>query len=332
MSINLKNRCVLKLRDFSTKEIKHLLDLALELKAAKLNGNEKPALKGKNIAFVFEKPSMRTRCAFEVAVFDQGGQVTYIDQEKSHIRTKESIKDTARVLGRMYHGIAYRGYEQETVEVLARYSGVPVWNALTDEYHPTQVLADLMTMIEHCDKPFRKMSLCYMGDAQNNVASSLMVGAVKMGIDFRIAAPKQCQPVVGFVDQCIAIAKETGSRITITEDIAEAVKGVDFIYTDVWVSMGQPFSLWEERIQLLKSYQVNQQVVNLSKNSKVRFMHCLPALHNRDTKIGEKLYERFGIEEFEVTDEVFESPASIVFDQAENKIHSIKAIIVATLS
>ncbi|MBN2610856.1 MAG: ornithine carbamoyltransferase [Bacteroidales bacterium] len=331
MQMNLKNRNFLKLLDFSPVEIKYLLDLSFELKKAKYAGNEKQYLKGRNIALIFEKSSTRTRCSFEVAAFDQGANVTYLGPSGSQIGGKESMKDTARVLGRLYHAIEYRGYGQEIVEVLAKYSGVPVWNGLTDEFHPTQVLADLMTMMEHSDKPLNKIKFCYLGDARNNMGNSLMAGCAKMGIDFRAAAPKQCQPKQELVNECLKIANETGAKITLTENIGEAVKDVDFLYTDVWVSMGEPDSVWEERIKLLKPYQVNSNVLAMTGNANVKFLHCLPAFHNRETKVGEAIYQKFGLEAMEVTDDVFESPASIVFDEAENRVHTIKSVMVATL-
>jgi ornithine carbamoyltransferase len=331
MPFNIRNRSFLKLLDFSSQEIEFLLDLSFELKKAKYCGTEQPRLTGKNIALIFEKTSTRTRCAFEVAAHDQGAHVTYLDPVSSQIGHKESVKDTARVLGRMYDAIEYRGYGQKVVEDLALYSGVPVWNGLTTEFHPTQILADLMTMIEHCDKPLNKMKFCYLGDARNNMGNSLMVGCAKMGVDFRAAAPKPCQPADDLVKTCKEIAKSTGAIITITEDIAQAVKDVDFLYTDVWVSMGEPASVWAERVKLLQPYQVNKKVLDLSGNPKVKFLHCLPAFHNRETKVGEDIFQKFGLDSMEVSEEVFESPASIVFDQAENRVHTIKAVMVATL-
>jgi ornithine carbamoyltransferase len=331
MSFNLKNRSFLKLLDFSPEEIQFLLDLSFGLKKAKYSGTEQPRLTGKNIALIFEKSSTRTRCAFEVAAHDQGATVTYLDPVSSQIGHKESVKDTARVLGRMFDGIEYRGYGQEIVETLARYSGIPVWNGLTNEFHPTQVLADLMTMIEHLDKPLKQMKFCYLGDARNNMGNSLMVGAAKMGIDFRAAAPKACQPNQELVNKCRSIAAATGAKIMITEDVAKSVKDADFLYTDVWVSMGEPASVWDERIKLLKPYQVNSKVLELTGNTAVKFLHCLPAFHNRETKLGEDIFQKFGLDSMEVTEEVFESPASIVFDQAENRVHTIKAVMVATL-
>jgi ornithine carbamoyltransferase len=329
MPFNLRNRSFLKLLDFTPAEIKFLLDLSFDLKKAKYSGTEQQRLTGKNIALIFEKTSTRTRCAFEVAAHDQGAHVTFLDPVSSQIGHKESVKDSARVLGRMFDGIEYRGHGQKIVEELAEYSGVPVWNGLTNEYHPTQVLADLMTMIEHCDKPLSQMKFCYLGDARNNMGNSLMVGCAKMGIDFRAAAPEVCQPAADLVQTCRDIAGTTGAKIT--GDIVLAVKDADFLYTDVWVSMGEPASVWEERIKLLKPYQINSKVMKLTGNPKVKFLHCLPAFHNRDTKVGEETYQKFGLESMEVTEEVFESAASIVFDQAENRVHTIKAVMVATL-
>ncbi len=331
MAINLKNRHFLKLLDFTPEEIKYLLDLSAGLKKAKYEGVEKQYLKGKNIALIFEKASTRTRCAFEVAAYDQGAHVTYLGPSGSQIGQKESMKDTARVLGGMYDGIEYRGYGQAIVEELARYAGVPVWNGLTNEFHPTQILADFLTMTEHSAKPLNEMVFCYLGDARYNMGNSLMVGSAKMGIDFRIAAPRACQPADDLVLQCREIAKETGARITITESVEEAVKNADFLYTDVWVSMGEPDSVWEERITLLKPYQVNMNVIEKTGNKNVRFLHCLPAFHNRDTKVGEEIFRKFGLNGMEVTEDVFESEHSIVFDEAENRLHTIKAVMVATL-
>jgi ornithine carbamoyltransferase len=331
MAYNLKNRSFLKLLDFSPQEIKFLLDLSASLKAAKYSGTEQPLLKGKNIALIFEKTSTRTRCAFEVAAFDQGARVTYLGPGGTQIGHKESMKDTARVLGRMYDGIQYRGYGQEIVEELARYAGVPVWNGLTDEFHPTQVLADLLTMREHSDKPLEKIAFCYLGDARNNMGNSLMVGAAKMGMDFRAAAPPDCQPGKELVEKCNQISKETGASITITDNVKDAVKGVDYLYTDVWVSMGEPESEWQKRIDLLKPYQVNKQVVALTGNPIVKFLHCLPAFHNRETKVAEEIYQKYGLDSMEVTEDVFESGHSVVFDQSENRMHTIKAVMIATL-
>ena len=331
MSINLHTRHFLKLLDFSHQEIEYLLDLAAELKWAKSSGTEEQKLTGRNVALIFEKSSTRTRCAFEVAAYDQGAHVTYLGPSGSQIGIKESMKDTARVLGRMYDGIQYRGFGQSIVEELAQYAGVPVWNGLTNEFHPTQILADLLTMREHCDKSLSQIKFAYLGDARNNMGNSLMVGAAKMGMDFRAAAPKSYQPAEELQAICRNIAAESGAKITITEDVAKAVKDCDFLYTDVWVSMGEPDAVWTERIELLKPYQVNKNVMELTGNSSVKFLHCLPAYHNRDTRIGDDIYRKFGLEAMEVTDEVFESSASIVFDQAENRMHTIKAVMVATL-
>jgi ornithine carbamoyltransferase len=331
MPVNLHNRSFLKLLDFKPEEIKFLLDLAADLKKAKYTGTEQQLLKGKNIALIFEKSSTRTRCAFEVAAFDQGAHVTYLGPSGSQIGQKESMKDTARVLGRMYDGIEYRGYGQAIVEELAKYAGVPVWNGLTNEFHPTQILADFMTMLEYSDKPLNKTSFCYLGDARYNMGNSLLVGAAKMGMDFRTAAPKTFQQGKELVKTCKTIAKETGAKINITENVNEAVKGVDFLYTDVWVSMGEPDSVWEERIKLLKPYQVNMSIVKKTGNPDAKFLHCLPAFHNRETKIGEEINKKFGLDGMEVTEDVFESKHSIVFDEAENRLHTIKAVMVATM-
>jgi ornithine carbamoyltransferase len=331
MAYNLKNRNFLKLLDFTPKEIQYLLDLAAELKKAKYAGTEQPRLKGKNIALIFEKTSTRTRCSFEVAAYDQGAHATYLGPTGSQIGVKESMKDTARVLGRMYDGIEYRGFAQATVEELAKYAGVPVWNGLTNEFHPTQILADFLTMREHIDKPLSQVSYAYLGDARYNMGNSLLVGGAKMGMDVRIVAPKALQPAPELVAQCMEIAKETGARITITDDPKAGVKGCDFLYTDVWVSMGEPESVWKERIELLKPYQVNAALMAATGNPACKFMHCLPAYHNRETKVGEDVYQKFGLDGVEVTEDVFESPASIVFDEAENRMHTIKAVMVATL-
>ncbi|HOA09051.1 MAG: ornithine carbamoyltransferase [Bacteroidales bacterium] len=331
MSFNLRNRSFLKLLDFTPKEIQFLLDLSADLKKAKYAGTEQQQLKGKNIVILFEKDSTRTRCAFEVAAYDQGAHVTYLGPSGSQMGKKESMKDTARVLGRMYDGIEYRGYSQEIVETLAKYAGVPVWNGLTTEYHPTQILADFLTMREHSSKPLSKVTFCYMGDARNNMGNSLMVGAAKMGMDFRACAPKACWPKEELVKTCMEIAKTTGARITLTEKVEEGVKGCDFLYTDVWVSMGEADSVWDERIKLLKPYQVNRKAMELTGNPNCKFMHCLPSFHNRETAVGEDIFKKFGLESMEVTDEVFESDASIVFDEAENRVHTIKAVMVATL-
>ncbi len=331
MAYNLRNKNFLKLLDLTPIEIKFLLDMSINLKKAKYSGTEQKMLDGKNIALIFEKASTRTRCAFEVAALDQGAHVTYLGPSGSQIGNKETMKDTARVLGRMFDGIEYRGFGQDIVEELGKYAGVPVWNGLTTEYHPTQILADFMTMMEHSDKTLNKISFCYLGDGRNNMGNSLMVGAAKMGMDFRAAAPKDYQPSEELINICKKIGKETGARITITDNVDEAVKDVDFLYTDVWVSMGEADSVWEERIAKLKPFQVNMDVIKKTGNSNVKFLHCLPAFHNRDTKIGEEIFQKFGIESMEVSEEVFESEHSIVFDEAENRMHTIKAVMVATL-
>jgi len=332
MNISLKNRNFLKLLDFTPDEIHFLIDLAMELKAAKKAGREKQTLGGKNIALIFEKSSTRTRCAFEVGAFDQGAQVTYIGPSGSQIGHKESMKDTARVLGRMYDGIEYRGYGQAIVEELGAYAGVPVWNGLTNEFHPTQILADLMTMLEHAPgKRLSELRFAYLGDARNNMGNSLMVGAAKMGMDIRLVAPKAFWPEEALVAQCREIAWETGAKITLTEEVAEGVANVDFLYTDVWVSMGEPKEAWGERVNLMKPYQVNQQVIEATGNPQVKFMHCLPAFHNEHTTVGREIELAYGLKGLEVTEEVFESAHSIVFDEAENRMHTIKAVMVATL-
>lgn len=331
MAVNLRNRSFVKELDFTSDELKFLLKLAADLKAAKYGGYEQPRLKGKNIALIFEKTSTRTRCAFEVAAYDQGAHVTYLGPEGSQIGHKESMKDTARVLGRMYDGIEYRGFAQETVETLAKYAGVPVWNGLTDQFHPTQVLADVLTMMEHVNKPLEQISYCYLGDARYNMGNSLMVIGCKLGMDVRICAPHSLFPQEALIHTCREIAAQTGARLTLTESVEEGVKGVDFVHTDVWVSMGEPKEVWDERIRLLKPYQVNREVIQKTGNPKVKFMHCLPAFHNRETRIGEEIYQKSGLDGLEVTEEVFESEYSIVFDQAENRMHTIKAVMVATL-
>ena len=331
MAFNLINRHFLKLSDFTPNQIEFLLYLSTDLKRAKYAGMEQPRLTGKNIALIFEKASTRTRCAFETAAYDQGAHVTYLGPTGSQIGTKETMKDTARVLGRMYDGIEYRGFGQERVEVLAQYAGVPVWNGLTNEFHPTQVLADLLTMMEHSDKPLNRIKFAYLGDARNNMGNSLLVGAAKMGMDYRSVAPKSVQPHKELVENAREIAKQTGAKITITDDLDSGVKDCDYLCTDVWVSMGEPEEVWQERINLLKPYQVNEEAMEKTGNPDVKFMHCLPAFHNRQTAIGEDIYQKFGLEAMEVTEEVFESPASIVFDEAENRLHTIKAVMVATL-
>ncbi len=331
MAFNIRNRNFLKLLDFTPKEIKFMLDLAVDLKKAKYAGNEQQKLKGKNIALIFEKASTRTRCAFQTAAYDQGAHITYLGPAGSQMGKKETMKDTARVLGRMYEGIEYRGFGQEIVEELGKYAGVPVWNGLTTEFHPTQVMADFLTMMEYVDKPLHKVAFAYCGDARNNMGNELMAGAAKMGMDFRAVAPKKYWPEEKLVETCREIAKETGAIITLTENVEEGVKSVDYLYTDVWVSMGEPDGVWEERIRRLLPYQVNMEMVKKTGNSKVKFLHCLPAFHNTDTVIGKEIYEKYGIEAMEVTDEVFESEHSVVFDEAENRLHTIKAIMVATL-
>jgi ornithine carbamoyltransferase len=331
MAFNLRNRHFLKELDFTPTELEYLLRLSAELKAAKYGGYEVPRLTGKNIALIFEKTSTRTRTAFEVAAKDQGAHVTYLDPGGSQIGHKESMKDTARVLGRTFDGIEYRGFSQQGVETLARYAGVPVWNGLTNEFHPTQILADVLTMTEHSDKHRTEIAFCYLGDARNNMGNSLMVGGCKFGMDVRICAPEHLWPDETLVKECHDIAGETGARLTLTSDVDEGVSGVDFLYTDVWVSMGEPAEVWGERIKLLMPYQVNADVVRRTGNPAVKFMHCLPAFHNRETKVGEQIYQDHGLAALEVTDEVFESSASIVFDQAENRLHTIKAVMVATL-
>ena len=331
MAFNLRNRHFLKLLDFSPSEIKFLLDLSVDLKKAKYAGVEQPRLTGKNIALIFEKESTRTRCAFEVAAYDQGAKVTYLGPSGSQIGKKESIKDTARVLGRMYDGIEYRGFGQETVELLGKYAGVPVWNGLTNEYHPTQVLADFLTMMEHTDKPLDQTKFAYLGDARNNMGNSLLIGAAKMGMDFRSVAPERLQPNKELVKEAERIAGDTGAKLLVTDDLREGVKDCDFLYSDVWVSMGEPEEVWKERIELLTPYQVNNEAMKMTGNPNVKYMHCLPSFHNRETIIGEDVYQKFGLDGMEVTEEVFESGASIVFDEAENRVHTIKAVMVATL-
>ncbi|MDF1669285.1 MAG: ornithine carbamoyltransferase [Roseovarius sp.] len=331
MAFNLKNRHFLTLRDFTPREIAFLLKLAVDLKAAKYAGTEQPVLQGKDIALIFEKDSTRTRVGFEVAAYDQGARVTYLGPTGSHIGHKESVKDTARVLGQIYDAIEYRGFGQEVVEQLAEYSGVPVYNGLTDEFHPTQILADFLTMQEHVEKPLHRVAYAFLGDAGNNMGDSLLIGGAKMGMDVRLCAPKACWPVQEIIDEAEEIAQETGARVTITQDVDAAVKDVDFIYTDVWVSMGEPKEKWAERIALLKPYQVTADVMAKTGNPRACFMHCLPAFHNAQTSVGAEIKEAFGLDSMEVTEEVFESSASIVFDQAENRMHTIKAVLVATL-
>ncbi|WPC73763.1 ornithine carbamoyltransferase [Vibrio porteresiae] len=332
MAFNLRNRNFLKLLDFTPKEIHFLLDLSAQLKKAKYTGTEQKTLLGKNIALIFEKSSTRTRCAFEVAAHDQGAHVSYIGPSGSQIGHKESMKDTARVLGRMYDGIQYRGYGQEIVEELGKYAGVPVWNGLTDEFHPTQILADFLTMLEHGrGKQLNEISFAYLGDARNNMGNSLMVGAAQMGMDIRLVAPKAFWPAPELVQECQEIAVKSGAKITLTENVSEGVKGCDFLYTDVWVSMGEAPEAWDERVALMKPYQVNMDVIKATQNPNVKFMHCLPAFHDDETVVGKQIAEKYGMKGLEVTDEVFESDYSIVFDEAENRMHTIKAVMVATL-
>lgn len=331
MAFNLRNRNFLKLLDFTPKEIKFLLDLSADLKKAKYAGTEVQKLKGKNVVLLFAKDSTRTRCAFEVAALDQGAGVTFLGPSGSQMGKKESMKDTARVLGRMYDGIEYRGFGQDIVEELGAHANVPVWNGLTNEYHPTQILADFLTMMEHTDKPLSEVTFAYLGDARNNMGNSLMVGAAKMGMKFRAVAPKDLWPTDELVKQCEEIAEETGATIELTEDPVKGVEDVDFLYTDVWVSMGEPEEVWAQRIEKMKPYQVNMEMIKNTGNPNVKFMHCLPAFHNRETTIGEEIFQKFGIESMEVSEDVFESAHSIVFDEAENRLHTIKAVMVATL-
>jgi ornithine carbamoyltransferase len=331
IAIDLRGRHFLTLGDYTPEEILYLLDLAAELKAAKRERREERRLEGRNVALIFEKDSTRTRCAFEVAALDQGAHVTFIGPSGSHIGHKETVKDTARVLGRMYDAIEYRGFREEVVDELARYAGVPVYNGLTDEWHPTQILADFLTIREHVPKPLSEVSFCYLGDARFNMADTYLVGGAKVGMDVRIASPRSLWPADEVVDEARSIAETTGARILITDDVAEAVRGVDAVATDVWVSMGEPADAWAERIELLRPYQVNRELMAMSGNPEVKFMHCLPAFHNTDTAVGAQLREAYGMDALEVTDEVFESAASIVFDEAENRLHTIKAVMVATL-
>lgn len=331
MAFNLKNRSFLTLRDYTPKEIAFLLKLAADLKAAKYVGTERPVLQGKDIALIFEKSSTRTRVGFEVAAYDQGARVTYLGPSGNHIGHKETVKDTARVLGRIYDAIEYRGFGQDVVETLAAYAGVPVYNGLTDEFHPTQILADFLTMQEHVDKPLHQVAYAFLGDAGNNMGDSLLIGGAKMGMDVRLCAPRACWPEESIQREAREIAEQTGARVTLTESVDEAVRGVDFVYTDVWVSMGEAKEKWAERIKLLKPYQVTREVMEKTGNPRACFMHCLPAFHNAETTVGAEIQREFGLDCMEVTEEVFESPASIVFDQAENRMHTIKAVLVATL-
>jgi ornithine carbamoyltransferase len=329
--VDLRGKHLLKLADFSPEEITYLIDLAAELKAAKKEGREEQKLVGKEIALIFEKDSTRTRCAFEVAAYDQGAHVTFIGPSGSHMGHKETVKDTARVLGRMYDAIEYRGFGQDVAEELAEWGGVPIYNGLTDEWHPTQMLADFLTFREHVDKPLNEVVFCYLGDARFNMADSYLIAGAKLGMDVRIASPKSLWPRDEIVELARSIASGTGAQITITDDVDEAVHEADFLLTDVWVSMGEPDEVWGERIDLLKPYQVNAETMAKTGNPDVKFMHCLPAFHNTETQVGKEIFEKFGMESLEVTEDVFESPASLVFDEAENRLHTIKAVMVATL-
>jgi ornithine carbamoyltransferase len=332
MAYNLRSRNFLKELDFTPGEFRFLIKLAGDLKAAKYGGYERPRLSGKNIALIFEKTSTRTRCAFEVAAHDQGAHATYLGPEGSQIGHKESMKDTARVLGRLYDGIEYRGSTQHLVEILGSYAGVPVWNGLTDEWHPTQMLADFLTMAEHSTKPLSQVAFAYCGDARNNMGNSLLVTGAMMGCDVRMVAPRRLWQEDWVVTRAKEIARSTGARITHTEDVVEGVAGADFVHTDVWVSMGEPAEVWETRIGLLRDYQVTADLLDKTGNPAVRFLHCLPAFHDRNTTVGEQIYQQTGMDSLEVTDEVFESERSLVFDQAENRMHTIKAVMVATLA
>lgn len=331
MPINLKGRSFVKELDYTPDELKFLLKLAADLKAAKYSGYEQPRLTGKNIALIFEKASTRTRCAFEVAAYDQGAHTTYLGPDGTQIGKKESMKDTARVLGRMYDAIEYRGKKQSVVEELARYAGVPVYNGLTDEFHPTQMLADVLTMMEHASKPLSQIAFAYLGDGRFNMGNSYLITGALLGMDVRIGAPRDLMPNAKLIETAQELGKRYGARITLTEDVEQAVRGADFITTDVWVSMGEPAAVWGERIELLHDYRVTARVMEMSGNPNVKFMHCLPAFHNRETEMGEDVYQQFHVDSMEVTDEVFESPASVVFDEAENRMHTIKALMVATL-
>ena len=329
--IDMRGKHLMKLADYSPEEISYLIDLAGELKTAKREGREEQRLVGKEIALIFEKDSTRTRCAFEVAAYDQGAHVTFIGPSGSHMGHKETVKDTARVLGRMYDAIEYRGFAQDTAEELAKWAGVPIYNGLTDEWHPTQILADFLTFREHLQKPLAEVSFCYLGDARFNMADSYLIGGAKLGMDVRIASPESLWPRDEIVQLARATAAETGAQIAITDDVELAVRGCDVLLTDVWVSMGEPDEVWAERIELLKPYQVNAETMAATGNPNVKFMHCLPAFHNTETQVGKEIFDKFGMESLEVTEEVFESPASLVWDEAENRLHTIKAVMVATL-
>ena len=331
MSFNLRNRSLLTVQDFTQREFLYLLDLARDLKRAKYAHTEQQHLTGKEIVLIFEKTSTRTRCAFEVACYDQGAHVTYLDPSGSQIGHKESVKDTARVLGRMYDAIEFRGYSQEAVEDLAKYAGVPVFNGLTDEYHPTQMVADVMTMREHSDKPLSEIKYAYVGDTRSNMGHSLMIVGCLAGMDVRICGPKSLWPSDEYVKIARDLEAKSGAKLTITDDPQKAVKGVDFVHTDVWVSMGEPKEVWAERIKLLKPYQVNMKLMESAGNPRAKFMHCLPAFHNLETKVGRDINDQFGLSAMEVTEDVFESEKNIAFEQAENRMHTIKAILVATL-
>ncbi|OKL53974.1 ornithine carbamoyltransferase [Bowdeniella nasicola] len=327
----LHGRHFLKELDFTPEEWLSLLELSAELKAAKKEGREEQTLKGKNIALIFEKTSTRTRCSFEVAAYDQGAQITYLDPVSSQMGHKESVQDTARVLGRYYDGIEFRGKKQEHVEILAEMSGVPVWNGLTDDWHPTQMLCDMLTMKEHSGKEYNEISFAYLGDGRNNISNSLMISGAMLGMDVRIVGPKSLWNEDKWIEKANEIARETGAKITHTDDPKEGVKGCDFLYADVWVSMGEPKEVWDERIALLKDFQVNKELMEATGNPNTKFLHCLPAFHDRNTTVGEDIFQKTGLESMEVSDEVFESEASVVFDQAENRMHTIKAVMVATL-
>ena len=330
-AIDLRGRHLLTLNDYTREEILYLIDLSAELKAEKREGREQQRLSGRNIALIFEKDSTRTRCAFEVASYDQGANVTFIGPSGSHMGHKETVKDTARVLGRMYDAIEYRGFGERVADELAQYAGVPVYNGLTDEWHPTQILADFLTFREHLGKELHEVVFCYLGDARFNMADSYLVGGAKLAMDVRIASPESLWPSEEFTSLSYKLAEESGASIMITEDVAQAVKGCDFLCTDVWVSMGEADEVWAERIELLMPYQVNAETLRLTGNPDVKFMHCLPAFHNTDTEVGKEIFEKFGLESLEVTEDVFESPASLVFDEAENRMPTIKAVMVATL-